>query len=86
MNKYNSVGVRVVDGECETVARRFLDSEFAGDHYINWSIERRIDGYLRHHGMTHVFNDGDACDAVLQHVLAAIHVRKELRTTRRTVP
>jgi hypothetical protein len=90
MNNHNSVGFRLSDsrrpatGEFETVAWGFLGSEFAGDDYINWSIERRIEGYLRHHGMTQVFNDGDACDAVLQHVLAAIHTGRRSTETQQT--
>ncbi|MDH6247210.1 hypothetical protein [Mycobacterium sp. OTB74] len=58
--------------DLEIVASSFLASEFAGDAYINWSIDRRIDGYLRHHGMVHVVNDGDAYNAVLEHILSTI--------------
>ena len=34
----------------------FLTSEFAGDDYMNWPIERRLDAYLRHHELLDVLN------------------------------
>jgi hypothetical protein len=50
----------------------FLMSEFAGDDYVNWPIERRLDAYLRHHELLDVLNDGAAYHSLLDCVMANI--------------
>ena len=64
--------VVLTERELEALAWGFLGSEFAGLIYAGWTVERRIDAYLAHHGMGHVVNDGDAYQAVLQRVFANI--------------
>lgn len=64
--------VELTESELEAIAWRFLGSEFAGLIYADWPIDRRAEAYLAHHAMTHVVNDGDGYDAVLQHVLTNI--------------
>ena len=58
------------EDELDTIAWGFLGSEFTGPTYANWRIERRVDAYLAHRGMTGLVNDGDAHQAVVQRVLA----------------
>lgn len=65
-------GTDFTEQELDTLAWRFLGSDFTELTYAGWPIERRVDAYLAHHGMRHVVNDGDAYDAVLQHVLTNI--------------
>jgi hypothetical protein len=62
----------ITEDKLDTIAWGFLASEYTGLIYANWPIERRVDAYLAHHGMTHLRNNGDAQQAVLEHVLANI--------------
>jgi hypothetical protein len=64
--------VALTECELEAIAWRFLGSEFAGLIYADWPVERRVDAYLTHRGMSDVVNNGDAFNAVLQHVLTNI--------------
>ena len=58
--------------ELDTIAWKFLGSEFAGPMYADWPIERRIDAYLQHHGLADLVNDGSASKALLEPVMANI--------------
>ena len=53
----------------DAIAWKFLGSEFAGQTYADWPIERGLDGYLLHHGLVDIFNDGSACEALLERVM-----------------
>jgi hypothetical protein len=57
----------------DAIAWKFLGSEFAGQTYADWPIERRLDGYLLHHGLVDTFNDGGACEALLERVMDNIN-------------
>jgi hypothetical protein len=56
----------------DAVAWSFLGSDFTDQIYANWTIERRVDAYLRHHGVTGVVTDGGAFNALLERVMANI--------------
>jgi uncharacterized protein YqjF (DUF2071 family) len=58
--------------QLETIAWQFLRSEFTGQTYADWPIDRRIDAFLLHHGQTELLNDGSAYDALVERVMANI--------------
>src|ERR1700739_4782208 len=56
----------------EAIAWKFLGSEFTGQIYAGWPIDRPVDAYLRDHGPIDIINDGGAYNALLEHVMANI--------------
>ena len=58
--------------ELDAIAWKFLGSEFTGQIYADWPIDRRIQAYLEHHGLKHVVNDGSTSKALLERVMANI--------------
>ncbi|MEO3756928.1 hypothetical protein ABGB19_01365 [Mycobacterium sp. B14F4] len=64
--------VDLTTAELDTVAWRFLRSEFASQTYADWSLDRRLDAYLLHHGPAELLVDGSAYSALLERVMANI--------------
>jgi hypothetical protein len=58
--------------EIDTIAWQFLRSPYTRRDYWDWSLERRIDAYLRNLGRSDILNNGAAYDAVLERVMANI--------------
>ena len=58
--------------ELDAIAWDFLGSEFAGQSYTDWSLDRRIDHYLLHAGLIDVANDGSAYNALVERIMANI--------------
>lgn len=56
----------------DTVAWRFLRSEFTSQIYADWPLDRRIDAYLLHYGPSDLLNNGSAYNALLERVMANI--------------
>ena len=59
-------------GQLDTIAWKFLRSEFTEQIYADWPIDRRIEAYLLHHGPNQVLTDGSAYNALLERVMANI--------------
>lgn len=62
----------LVANKLESISWDFLKSEFAGPIYADWPIDRRLEVYLLHHGLTAVADDGSASSALLERVMANI--------------
>lgn len=62
----------LTQAELDAIAWKFLRSEFTGQIYADWPIDRRIDAFLSHHGRTDLINDGSAYDSLLERVMANI--------------
>jgi hypothetical protein len=60
--------------DVDVLAHQFLDSDYAADAYINWSLERRLEGFLRNRGMARVADDGDTCHILVDRVMSFINV------------
>lgn len=58
--------------ELDSIAWEFLESEFAGPIYTGWPIDRRLEVFLLHRGLSAVADDGTASDALLELVMANI--------------
>ncbi len=70
--------------QLEAIAWDFLRSEFTDQIYAIWSIDRRVDAYLHHHGRDDLINDGAAYDELLDRIMA--NIRGALRRGVLTAP
>lgn len=63
----------------DALAVRFLHSSYADDTYADWSLDQRLDGFLRHCGHDGFVQDGDAYELILNRVMAYIGVLRRKR-------
>lgn len=64
--------VSSMDVDLESIAWGFLGSSYAGPHFTEWPIDRRLHAYLRHKGMLDLADDGTVCAVLLDRVMANI--------------
>nr|WP_197505739.1 hypothetical protein [Mycobacterium sp. 852002-53434_SCH5985345] len=62
----------MTDADVDEIAFEFLHSPYAGDTYLDWNLDKRLDGFLRHRGLPRLVDDGDAYDLILNRVMAYI--------------
>lgn len=62
----------LTEPQLDDVAWQFLRSEFTGDIYAQWPIDRRLDAFLLHHGFRRLHDDGSAYSALLDRVMTNI--------------
>jgi len=62
----------MTSSEPDTIAWKFLASEFAGQIYADWPIDRRHDAYLLHYGPAALLTDGSAYDELRNQVISNI--------------
>ena len=58
--------------EIDGVAWQFLCSQYIGKLYWDWSLERRIDAFLRQLKRVDILNDGGAYGTLVERVMANI--------------
>ncbi|ABM12240.1 MULTISPECIES: hypothetical protein [Mycolicibacterium] len=56
--------------QLDDIAWQFLRSEFTGEIYAQWPIDRRLDAFLLHRGHRRLHDDGSAYGALLERVMA----------------
>ncbi|AFM15821.1 hypothetical protein Mycch_1011 [Mycolicibacterium chubuense NBB4] len=61
------------EGKLDDLAWQFLRSEFTGDAYAMWPLDRRLDVFLRHHGYREIRDNGSTYGALLDRVMSRIH-------------
>lgn len=62
----------LTDSEVDALAGQFTNSAYADDTYADWPLDRRLEGFLRHRGLSGIVEDGDAFGLVLDRVMACI--------------
>lgn len=62
----------LTDFDVDELAWQFTDSSYADDAYAGWSLDRRLEGFLRYRGLSGIAEDGDAFGVVLDRVMACI--------------
>jgi hypothetical protein len=60
----------VTDVDVDAVAQDFLCSPYSGPRYVDWSLDRRIDTFLRRHGFSWIADDGDVSSTVLYRIMS----------------
>lgn len=65
----------LLDSDVDLLAWQFLDSRYVDDAYANWTIDRRVEGFLRHRGMARIADDGDTVGILVGRVMRYIRIR-----------
>lgn len=60
------------DSDLDELAYAFLHSPYAGDTYVDWCLDQRLEGFLRNRGLVRLVENGDAYDLILNRVMAYI--------------
>lgn len=63
---------RLTEARVDELAREFLRSAYADSAYIDWTLDRRLEGFLHRCGLDYLIEDGDAYDLVLERVMVHI--------------
>ncbi|MEE6179743.1 hypothetical protein [Mycobacterium sp. 050134] len=62
----------LTDADVDGLAFQFLHSAYATDTYADWTLDRRVEGFLRHRGLVRLAEDGDAYELILNRVMSYI--------------
>ena len=76
-------GPFLAEPDFDGLAWQFLHSDYAGAMYVQWPLDRRLEGFLHYRGLTRVADDGDLYNMVLDRVMTHIStatVRDSART------
>lgn len=68
-----SGSMQLTDADVDALACRFLNSPYADQAvYSSWSLDRRLEGFLRRRDLTRIAEDGDAFRLILERVMSYI--------------
>jgi hypothetical protein len=62
----------LTDSDIDALAWQFVNSDYAEQTYAEWPLDRRLDGFLRHRGLTRIAEDGDVYDRIVNRVMATL--------------
>ncbi|MGZ4509759.1 MAG: hypothetical protein ACXVX1_01750 [Mycobacterium sp.] len=62
----------MTDSDVDDLAAEFLRSRYVDPIYAGWSPDRRLDTFLRRHGLPRVADDGDLSNLVLDRIMARV--------------
>jgi hypothetical protein len=62
----------LTDSGIDELAFAFVHSPYAGDTYVDWCLDERLDRFLRHRGLVRLVEDGDAYRLILDRVMVYI--------------
>jgi hypothetical protein len=65
-------GPFLAEPDVDGLACQFLHSDYAGAMYVQWPLDRRLEGFLHYRGLTRVADDGDLYNMVLNRVMTQI--------------
>lgn len=60
----------LTDPDVDALAWRFLNSSYADHGYSNWSLDRRLEGFLRNLGLSRLADDGDTSNMLIDRVMS----------------
>ncbi|ORW03118.1 hypothetical protein AWC13_02685 [Mycobacterium kubicae] len=72
----------LTDSDVEHLAWEFLQSGYVGTTFANWSLDRRLDKFLRRRSLSRVADDGDLSNIVLDRIMTYLAGRSPLRAIR----
>lgn len=58
------------DFDVDAVAQDFLCSPYSGPRYVHWSLDRRVDAFLRRRGFGAITNSGDVSSIIVHRLMA----------------
>ena len=72
MARSDFTALLLTDDEVDSLAWKFLQCDYAGTRYMDWSLDERLTGFLRREGLRRVADDGDTYAALLDRVMTYI--------------
>lgn len=62
----------LIDSDIDALARSFFSSAYADNTFTDWTLDQRLEGFLRRQGLDFFVEDGDAYDLLLDRVMVRI--------------
>lgn len=62
----------LTQSEADKLACQFVSSAYADNTYIDWTLDRCLEGFLHRRGLDRLVENGDAYDLVLDRVMVHI--------------